>query len=925
MINIRIDNSVKCNGDYSLFVSFDYDTRILESIKSMPTRFYNPNSKTWEVPFNQLGVLVNKLEGFEIEITADKYISLEKKDAEIPADFTFKTKPYAHQIEGFKYGLTNDRWLLGDEQGLGKALALDTKVFTPNGYKLMKDIQVGDYVFSRSGKPTKVTAVYNHSNVEMYRITFSDGVSIDCCKDHLWQIHDQHDVKVVDTKWFTEKDQFGRIRKDNLFSKGVGSYKYWIDRCEPVQFDYHTTPIQPYVLGALLGDGSLTSNSIGFTTADKEMVDNINANLREGYKLHSSESMSKIDYNIIGIKGKQNSIKADLIKLNLWGTNSHTKFIPDVYKYNSISVRTQVLQGLIDTDGYASKDNLLAFATVSKQLCEDVRFLVESLGGTVSYSVSECGYNNKITGKCYNLTIQFDRPQLYCTLTRKKSLLKDRHFKTRRNIVSVERIENADAKCITVDNDEHLYLIDHFIVTHNTKQVIDIAVARKVKHCLIICCVNSLKWNWRNEVYTHSNEEAWILGQQVKSNGKIVIGSNVDRLNDLKHIDELPYFIITNVETLRYKTKSGRKVKRRINGRWAEVDEYCYPVTEKIQALCNSGDIGMIAVDESHKCKNPTADQAQQLLKLDAPIEIAMTGTPLMNAPLDLYVPLHWLGFEKHSFYQFRAHHCEMGGYGGYSVVGYKNLDELSQTLDEVMLRRLKDDVLDLPEKTYINEYVEMSDKQHGIYIEAMADVRNNIDKIVAANNPLSQLIRLRQATGYTGILSTSVKESAKLDRMEEIVDDAVENGKKVVIFSNWTQMTDPAYKRLAKKYSGAIITGDTADSDRQANVDKFQNDPKCKFIIGTIGAMGTGLTLTAGTVEIFLDEPWNMALKEQAVDRCHRIGQKNNLTVYTLICQGTIDERINELVEKKGEMSNILIDGKIEGNKSDLINFLLS
>lgn len=578
MINIRIDNSVKCNGDYSLFVSFEYDSRILESVKSMPTRFYNPNSKTWEVPFNQLGVLVNKLEGFEIEITADKYISLEKKEAEIPADFTFKTKPYAHQIEGFKYGLTNDRWLLGDEQGLGK-----------------------------------------------------------------------------------------------------------------------------------------------------------------------------------------------------------------------------------------------------------------------------------------------------------------------------------------------------------TKQVIDIAVARKVKHCLIICCVNSLKWNWRNEVYTHSNEEAWILGQQVKSNGKIVIGSNVDRLNDLKHIDELPYFIITNVETLRYKTKSGRKVKRRINGRWAEVDEYCYPITEKIQALCNSGDIGMIAVDESHKCKNPTADQAQQLLKLDAPIEIAMTGTPLMNAPLDLYVPLHWLGFEKHSFYQFRAHHCEMGGYGGYSVVGYKNLDELSQTLDEVMLRRLKDDVLDLPEKTYINEYVEMSDKQHGIYIEAMADVRNNIDKIVAANNPLSQLIRLRQATGYTGILSTSVKESAKLDRMEEIVDDAVENGKKVVIFSNWTQMTTPAYNRLAKKYSGAIITGDTADSDRQANVDKFQNDPKCKFIIGTIGAMGTGLTLTAGTVEIFLDEPWNMALKEQAVDRCHRIGQKNNLTVYTLMCQGTIDERINELVEKKGEMSNILIDGKIEGNKSDLINFLLS
>lgn len=578
MINITIKNATRCNGDYALYISFDYDSKIVSAIKSLPTRFYNMENKTWEVPFNQLGTVVNLLSDFSMEINCDKYISLAQKEVEIPDDFEFKTKPFEHQIDGFKFGLSHDKWLLGDEQGLGK-----------------------------------------------------------------------------------------------------------------------------------------------------------------------------------------------------------------------------------------------------------------------------------------------------------------------------------------------------------TKQVIDIAVARNVKHCLIIACVNSLKWNWRNEVHTHSNEDAWILGQQTNSKGKLVIGSNADRLSDLDNIDELPYFIITNVETLRYKVKTGNKIKKRVKGVWKEVDEYCYPITEKIQELVDSGEIGMIAIDEAHKCKNPDADQAQQMLSLEAPIEIAMTGTPLMNQPLDLYVPLHWLGFEKHSFYQFKAHHCEMGGYGGYEVVGYKNLDELSQTLDEVMLRRRKEDVLDLPEKIYINEYVEMTDKQAEVYNSIMTDVRSRVDEIVASSNPLSQLIRLRQATGYTGILSETIKESAKLDRMEEIVDDAVENGKKVVIFSNWTQITSPAFKRLSKKYSGAVITGDTPDSDRQGYVEKFQNDPNCKFILGTVGAMGTGLTLTAGTVEIFLDEPWNMALKEQAVDRCHRIGQKNNLTVYTLMCKDTIDERVNELVTKKGEMSNILIDGKIEGSKTELINFLLS
>ena len=88
---------------------------------------------------------------------------------------------------------------------------------------------------------------------------------------------------------------------------------------------------------------------------------------------------------------------------------------------------------------------------------------------------------------------------------------------------------------------------------------------------------------------------------------------------------------------------------------------------------------------------------------------------------------------------------------------------------------------------------------------------------------------------------------------------------------------------------------------------------------------MGTGITLTAGTVEIFLDEPWNMALKEQAIDRCHRIGQKSNITVYTLLCKDTIDERINSIVEKKGQMAEILIKRKIEGDKNALINYLLS
>jgi SNF2 family DNA or RNA helicase len=440
-----------------------------------------------------------------------------------------------------------------------------------------------------------------------------------------------------------------------------------------------------------------------------------------------------------------------------------------------------------------------------------------------------------------------------------------------------------------------------------TKQVIDIAVAKKLqkgyKHCLIICGVNGLKWNWVNEVHTHSDEDAWILGQRFKGR-KISIGSTNDKLYDLKHVDSIsPYFLITNVETMRNEA-----------------------IVKEIQKLCKDGTIGLVAIDEFHKAKNPASQQGKGILKIQPECRIAMTGTPLMNTPFDLYIILKWLGYEGHSFSAFKNHYALYGGFGGYEVVGYRYLDELQKQLDKIMLRRLKKDVLDLPEKTHIDEYVEMTPKQAQIYREVTADIKMNIDQIKMQNNPLAELIRMRQATGYTGILSSTVKESAKLDRMEELVEEAVQNGKKVVIFSNWTQITNIAYDRLlAKGFVGQMITGDTKDESRQLIVEAFQNSKYQDFIIGTIGAMGTGLTLTAGTVEIFMDEPWNRANKEQAEDRCHRVGTTENITIYTILCKDTIDERIHELVERKGQMADALVDGKIQIDKGAMLDFLLS
>ena len=444
-----------------------------------------------------------------------------------------------------------------------------------------------------------------------------------------------------------------------------------------------------------------------------------------------------------------------------------------------------------------------------------------------------------------------------------------------------------------------------------TKQVIDIAVARKVMYgyrfCLIVCGVNTLKWNWVNEIHTHSKEDAYILGQRRKGT-KIRIGSTKDKLEDLKLMydrkEPHPYFIITNVESFRDKN-----------------------IADTISDLCKKGIIGMCAADEMHKMKNPTTQQTKGFLKCLPYCRIGMTGTPLMNSPMDLYVILKWLGYESHAFYSFKQHYCVMGGYGGYEIVGYKNLDQLTAQVREIMLRRLKSEVLDLPEKIYVDDIVEMDGKQAVMYKEVEAGLKADyINGDIDLTNPLSALIRLRQTTGYPGILSDGITESAKLDRMEELVENCTSNDEKVIIFSNWTQMTDAICNKLKSSgHNVGVITGETPDSSRQEIVDVFQNSSDLSVLVGTIGAMGTGLTLTAATTVIFVDEPWNKALFDQAVDRAHRIGQKNNITIYSIMCKDTIDERIHNLIYKKGAMSDAIIDGKVVGNKNEVFDYLLN
>lgn len=442
------------------------------------------------------------------------------------------------------------------------------------------------------------------------------------------------------------------------------------------------------------------------------------------------------------------------------------------------------------------------------------------------------------------------------------------------------------------------YETDRFILGDDqglgkTKQVIDLAVAKKhshgYKHVLIICGVGGNKWNWLKEVEIHSNETATVLGSRIKRNGRFADDETKRRVKALEDgIKE--YFIITNIETLRN-----------------------VEVVEILHDMCKNGDIGLIAVDEVHKVRNANSQQGKGLLALQADSMIAMSGTTIMKNPIDGYVALKWLGYEQRSFYKFKEYYVNEGFNG---IIGYKHMEEYQRLLQSVMLRRLKTDELDLPPKLPpITEFVEMGAKQWKLYNAVLNQLQSEIDKIILSPFPIAKLSRLRQVTGSPSVLTDEPVTSAKEERLVELVDEIVEgDDEKIIVFSNFKQTLGPLLlnEKLAK-HKPLVITGETPQAERIDIIDKFQSDPKHKVIMGTIGALGTGWTLTAASVVIFMDEPWDDATKVQAEDRAYRIGTTKPLKRITIVAQGTYDEDISEMVEMKGTMAEILLDQTTE------------
>ncbi len=357
--------------------------------------------------------------------------------------------------------------ILAPGNRFGKAQPLTEPILTPTGWKKMGDIKLGDFIYSKNGKQTKVTAIYPQGKRPVYKLTFNDGSWTECDEEHLWEVvtpnnrfNKSYIKNSENYKNKNYKKSLVLTTKEIISRWGLNpkpKYRVEIPMTSPVEFPEKMVDIDPYLLGLLLGDGSITTNSVTFCTNDKELLDCFG----ESKKTKSD----KYSYHLRGLASK-------LRKLGLLGKKSNNKFIPNDYIFNTSDNRIAILQGLMDTDGCINKNGVIEYSSVSKILAEQVKFIVQSLGGMAIIAAKSTTYTylgEKKNGQtAYRVTIRMTKCPF--RLKRKKELFNKFNYCTTKNRIlrKIEFIGHKDCQCLTVEDKSHLYLTRDFIVTHNT-------------------------------------------------------------------------------------------------------------------------------------------------------------------------------------------------------------------------------------------------------------------------------------------------------------------------------------------------------------------------------------------------------------------------------------------------------------------------
>lgn len=361
--------------------------------------------------------------------------------------------------------------LLAGSPSMGKALKMNCKILTKNGWKLNKDIKIGDYIIGKSGKETKVLGIFPQGKTKNYKITFIDDRSTICCENHLWEIMSSR-FKKIKRKILKTCEIFDLLKKTEFKQKLSIPYftgDYGNDR----NFIIH-----PYLLGVLLGDGELAS-CCRWIKADIEIKEKIEKLLSDDVKVTCQNSRGDMFAIVNKTRtGEKTKYAIELEKLGLIGKKSYEKFIPNIYFHSSKEQRMELLNGLLDTDGsVVNKSGSVEFSTSSKQLSKDFQQLAWSLGFRCRFKKEKSYLRGEQKRDRYRCILDGENYLDLFYLPRKKELLnKSKRIRRGLTIKSIDLVEESETQCLMVDAVDHLFVIEDYIVTHNSSLALQMAI-----------------------------------------------------------------------------------------------------------------------------------------------------------------------------------------------------------------------------------------------------------------------------------------------------------------------------------------------------------------------------------------------------------------------------------------------------------------
>lgn len=363
---------------------------------------------------------------------------------------------------------------------------------------------------------------------------------------------------------------------------------------------------------------------------------------------------------------------------------------------------------------------------------------------------------------------------------------------------------------------------------------------------------------------------------------------------------------------------------RHMNGTALQVVVVNYESAWRLEKALTTWHPDLIIADEGHKIKthNIAASKAMHRMGAKASYRLLLTGTVITNKAIDVFSQYKFLNpaIYGNSFYAFRNRYFDMVGYGNHTPVLKKSMeDELTEKLHSISYRATKAECLDLPETTDVIRQVELEPAAlriyRGLVKESYAELaggEQGAPVAVTATNILTRLLRLSQLTGgFLGNDETAAVEqvsAAKLSALEDILDGAVAEGKKLVIIARFLPEIKAICKLLERRglrYS--CITGEVKDRDEQ--VERFQKEPEVMAFVGQIATAGLGITLTAASTMVFYSLDYSMSNFEQTKARIHRVGQRMPCTYLYLVARGTVDEKVLAALESKADLARTLVD----------------